>query len=179
MIINGSKSDMRFPLGKHCTQVHGDTKHDRQASKQETNLEINEGYEELEEQKQKKGQEVDLYLKLYEILKNYPLHIETYEDSFILQNQNELVDVKRSDGEKLKVSYLTLDKEIAQKTINGCPEIIKSGKVELSSLMEIKDYQPIPYFSSIFDFKDALLVSSYLCDKMVSNDPTLEKIVLH
>lgn len=176
---DGTKSNIRFPSGKHCTQVHGNTKHNRRTSKQETKLKIEENYEELEEPKQKKGQEIDLYFQLYEILRNYSLHIEIYGDSFILQNQNELVDVKRSDEEKLRISYLTLDKEIAQKTISSCPEVIKGWRVELSSLMEIKDYQPIPYFSAILDFKDALTISSYLCDKMISNDYNLKKLVLH
>ncbi len=182
-IEDGSKLDIRFPHGKHSTQVHGKIRYDRRTSKQETELEIKENmFEEIKQQNKEKeltNSQTDPYFQLYEILKNYPLYVTIYKDFFTLQNEGELVGVKRSDKEKLKISYLTTDREVAQKTLSGCPVAIKYWEIKLFPSIELKEYKAMPYFSAIFDFKDALEVSSHLCDKMISNDPSLEKLVLH
>lgn len=117
----------------------------------------------------------ETYREISQELRHYQLDISFEDGTISLQNDNnEIFGVRKSRfNDKFRVSYLSLDRRLAEITLRDCPQILREWYEELQKLQERVErgetYIQVPAFSMDVDAKGLMELCLYFGAKLVYN----------
>jgi|SRR3989344_4532396 len=110
-----------------------------------------------------------LYGRIYRELRDYPLTFNITEGVLFMQSESETVGINPV-GERMFITYQTLDKKVAEGILVGCPKPILCWLEKLRRLEDRGNYKGLPFFSVNLDLDDAISVCSFLGEKISSRE---------
>ncbi len=110
---------------------------------------------------------VDYYREVLKVLKRYPLSFSIEEGVLFAQSECETISISPGhlDG-TLNLGYLTLERRIAERTLNGCPGVDWFASLKKLSCQDRGDYVAIPSFDADLDLQTAVDLCAYLGDRI-------------